>query len=530
MTDKQKKVLITDSISEEGIDVLRKNYQVDIKTGLKAPEIISIIGDYDALMVRSQTQVTADIIEAGKKLQVIARAGVGIDNVDVEAATRNGVVVVNAPTGNTVSAAEHAFALMLAMARNIPQANTSLKSCLWKRNDFMGTELRGKTLGIMGLGNVGSEVARRAQAFEMRLLGIDPLVSAEYAKNIGVTLVELEQLLKESDFISLHMPLTPQTRGIIGAKEIAMLKPGARIINCARGGLIDEKELVKAIHEKRISGAAIDVFEKEPCTESILFAEPNIIVTPHLGASTSEAQVLAARDVAEQIADIFKGLPARAAINAPYIPSETQEALAPYLKLASTLCKIVYKLGEGQSKNIGIKYEGEIANYDTNIIKAAVIGGLLEGVSEDRVNIVNCNLLAAKRGLTIKEQKEAACANYASLLSVEITTTSGSSVVAGTVMHNESHIVRINDYWLDIVPVPGSYFLFSDHRDRPGFIGAIGKITGDANVNISSMHLGRMKPRGKALLVLSLDEPLPEKQQQQILAIPDVYSVKLVAV
>ena len=530
MTDKQKKVLVADPISEEGIDILRKDYQVDIKTGLKAPEIIAIIGDYDALMVRSQTQVTADIIEAGKKLQVIARAGVGIDNVDVEAATRSGVVVVNAPTGNTVSAAEHAFALMLALARNIPQANTSLKSCQWKRNDFMGTELRGKTLGIMGLGNVGSELARRAQAFEMKLLGIDPLVSTEHAKKIGVTLVEMDRLLKESDFISLHIPLTPQTRGIIGVKEIAMLKPGVRIINCARGGLIDEKELVKAIHEKRVAGAAIDVFEKEPCTESILFGEPNIIVTPHLGASTSEAQVLAARDVAEQIADIFRGLPARAAINAPYIASETREALTPYLKLASTLCKIVYRLGEGQSKNITIKYEGEIANYDTNIIKAAVVGGLLEGVSEERVNIVNCNLIAAKRGLTIKEQKEAACANYASLLSVEITTTSGSSVVAGTVMHNESHIVRINDYWLDIVPVPGSYFLFSDHRDRPGFIGAIGKITGDANVNISSMHLGRLKPRGKALLVLSLDEPLPEKQQQKILAEPDVYSVKLVAV
>jgi D-3-phosphoglycerate dehydrogenase len=316
---------------------------------------------------------------------------------------------------------------------------------------------------------------------------------------------------------------------MIGTREIALLKPNARIINCARGGLIDENELVKAIREKRVAGAAVDVFEKEPCTESVLFSEDNIIVTPHLGASTSEAQVLAARDVAEQIADIFKGLPARAAINAPYIPSETQEALSPYLKLASTLCKLVYTLAEGQSKKIRIKYEGDIANYDTNILKAAVIGGLLEGISEERVNIVNCNLLAAKRGLTIVEQKEADCANYASLLSVEITTTKGVWIVAGTVMHNEAHIVRINDYWLDIVPVPGSYFLFSDHRDRPGFIGAIGKITGDANVNISSMHLGRLKPRGQALLVLSMDEPLPRKQQQQILAIPDVYSVRLVA-
>jgi D-3-phosphoglycerate dehydrogenase len=418
---------------------------------------------------------------------------------------------------------------MLALARNIPQANAMLKSCVWKRNEFMGTELRGKTLGIIGLGNVGSEVAKRAQAFEMRLIGIDPLVSEEYAKKISVTIVDLEQLMKESDFITLHIPLTPQTRGIIGAKEIAMAKPNLRIINCARGGLIDEKELVKAIKEKRIAGAAIDVFEKEPCTESILFGENNIIVTPHLGASTAEAQVFAARDVAEQIVDIFKGLPARAAINVPYIPSEAMMALTPYLKLTETLCKLVYTLAEGQSKAIRIKYNGDIASYDTNIIKAAVVSGLLYGGSEERVNIVNCNLIAAKRGLTIVEEKEATCANYASLLTVEITTTKGVWTVAGTIMHNESHIVRINDYWLDIVPTPGSYFLFSDHRDRPGFIGSIGKITGDANVNISSMHLGRLKQRGQALLVLSLDEPLPVKQQQQILAIPDVYSVKLVA-
>jgi D-3-phosphoglycerate dehydrogenase len=418
---------------------------------------------------------------------------------------------------------------MLALARNIPQANASLKSFVWKRNEFMGTELRGKILGIIGLGNVGSEVAKRAQAFEMRLIGIDPLVSVDYAKNIGVTLVEMKQLIKESDFITLHIPLTPQTRWLIGKKELAMVKPNVRIINCARGGLIDENELVKAIHEKRVAGSAIDVFEKEPCTESILFAEDNIIVTPHLGASTAEAQVLAARDVAEQIADVFKGLPARAAINVPYIPSETLTALTPYLKLATALCKLAYKLAEGQSKSIRIKYNGDIANYDTNILKAAVVGGLLEGVSEERVNIVNCNVIAAKRGLTIIEEKEATCANYASLLTVEITTTQGVWTVAGTIMHNESHIVRINDYWLDIVPTPGSYFLFSDHKDRPGFIGSVGKITGDANVNISSMHLGRLKPRGQALLVLSLDEPLPVKAQQQILAIPDVFSVKLVA-
>ena len=389
MADKRKKVLITDQISEEGIALLRQEADVDNRPGLKPEEIISIIGDYEALMVRSQTKVTADIIEAGKKLQVIARAGVGIDNVDVEAATRFGVVVVNAPTGNTVSAAEHAIALMLASARNIPQANYSLRGGAWKRNDFMGTELRGKTLGIIGLGNVGSEVAKRAQSFEMKLLGIDPLVSIEYAQKLQVELVELKRLLKESDFITLHLPLTPQTRKMLGAKELALCKPTARIINCARGGLIDEEALVSAIRKKKLAGAAIDVFEKEPLTESILFGEDNIIVTPHLGASTTEAQVLAARDVAEQIVDVFRGLPARAAVNVPYIPSETMAALAPYIKLAKTLCKLVYRLAEGQTKNIRIKYEGDIATFDTNALKATVVGGLLEGVSEERVNIVN---------------------------------------------------------------------------------------------------------------------------------------------
>jgi D-3-phosphoglycerate dehydrogenase len=524
----KRKVLAIDSVSRSIIGIFPENTRVDFKDNLKAEEITSIIGEYDALVVRSQTDVSADIIKAGKKLQVIARAGVGIDNIDVEAATRAGIVVVNAPTGNTVSAAEHAIALLLASARNIPQANTSLKSCQWKRHEFMGTELRGKTLGIIGLGNVGSEVAKRAQAFEMKLIGNDPLVSVEYAKKLQVELVDLPQLLKESDFITLHLPLTAQTRNIIGAKELDLCKPTARIINCARGGLIDEAALVKAIKEKRLAGAAIDVFEKEPCTESILFGVDNIIVTPHLGASTTEAQVLAARDVAEQIVAIFKGQPARSAINVPYIPSETLTALAPYIKLADILCKLVYKLGEGQAQKIRIRYEGDIANYDTNHLKAAVVGGLLEGISEERVNIVNCNLIAAKRGLSVIEEKEATCVNYASLLSVSVTTTTGSWTVAGTILNNESHIVRVNDFWLDIVPTPGSYFLFSDHKDRPGLIGAVGKITGDADINISFMHLGRLKPRGQALLVLTLDEPLPEEQQKQILAIPDVYTVKLV--
>ena len=521
------RVLIADPISEEGIDILRGHAEVDIKTGLKPAELISTIGDYEALIVRSQTKVSAEVIQAGKKLQVIARAGVGVDNIDVDEATQRGIVVVNAPTGNTISAAEHTIALMLSLTRHIPQANAVLKSGKWRRADFMGTEVRDKTLGIIGLGNVGSEVAKRARGLQMKLIAHDPFISVDHARNLQVELVPLKQLLKEADFITLHIPLTPQTKGLIGAKELASVKPTVRIINTARGGLIDEKALAKAVKEKRVAGAAIDVFATEPATSSILFEDDNIVVTPHLGASTAEAQVMAAKDVAEQVIDIFRGQPPRYSVNAPFIPAETLSALAPFMKVASTLGRLASQLAEGQTNAIQVKYEGEISNYDTNTLKAAVLGGLLEGISEERVNLVNANILATRRGLSVVEQKEAICENYASLVTVEVTTSAGVTTVAGTVIHSESHIVRINSYWIDIVPT-GGYFIFSDHLDRPGLIGTVGKITGDADINISAMHVSRLKPRGQALMILALDEPLPEERQQQLLSIPDIYTVKLV--
>jgi len=521
------KVLVADPISNAGIEILSGCAQVDVKPGLKPEEIIAIIGDYEALVVRSQTQVSAEVIEAGKKLQVIGRAGVGVDNIDVGEATRRGILVVNAPSGNTVSAAEHSIALMLSLARHIPQANASLKSCVWRRSDFMGTEVRGKTLGIIGLGNVGSGVARRALGLEMKLIAYDPFISVDHARNLQVELVPLEQLLKESDFISLHMPLTKSTKGLIGAKELALVKPTVRIINTARGGLIDEEALVKAIKENRVAGAAIDVFIKEPCTESILFENDKIIVTPHLGASTSEAQALAATEVAEQVTDIFKGQPARYAVNAPFISAEAIPVLAPFMKVASTVGRLISQLADGQMSSIEIRYEGEIASYDTNALKAAVLGGLLEEISEERVNLVNANLVAARRGLAVIEQQEVTCENYASLITVDATTSAGVTTAAGTVMRKESHIVRVNNYWLDIVPAEGC-FLFLDHRERPGLMGAVGTITGDAGINISSMNVSRLKPRGQALAVLALDELLPEEQQRQILSIPDMYNVKLV--
>ncbi|TFG45153.1 MAG: phosphoglycerate dehydrogenase, partial [Dehalococcoidia bacterium] len=432
-----KKVLIADALSAAGVESIKAVADVDIKTGLKPEELIAIIGDYDALLVRSQTKVTADIIAAGKKLQIIGRAGVGVDNIDITAASERGIIVVNAPTGNTISAAEHAMALMLSLARHIPRANASLKSCQWKRSDFMGTELKGKILGVVGLGNIGSEVAKRARGFEMKVLGYDPYVTEERAKSMQVELVTLERIYKEADFITLHVPLTAQTKNMIGAKELDMMKPTTRIINAARGGLIDEEALVTAINAQKLAGAAIDVFVKEPCTESILFGVDNIIVTTHLGASTAEAQDMATSDVVAQVIDVFEGRPARYAVNAPYIPVESLPVIAPYVKVARTLGLLLQQMAEGQFKNLSIKYGGEISNYETRALKATVLGVILEQISEERVNVVNADIVACKRGITVTEQKDPVCDNYQSMITVEAVTTSGPLSVAATYLRDE---------------------------------------------------------------------------------------------
>ena len=517
------KILVADSIAEEGIKSLRSHAQVDIKTKLEPEQLKAIIGDYDALIVRSQTQVGAEIIESGKKLKVIGRAGVGTDNIDVDAATRKGIVVVNAPTGNTVAAAEHTIALMLALARNIPQANSRLKSGKWQREDMVGSGLRNKTLGIIGLGNVGSEVAKRAQGFEMCVVAHDPFVSKDYARNLKVDMVSLDQLLKEADFITLHVPLTAATKKLIGSKALAKLKPTARIINCARGGLIDEAALVKAIKTGKIAGAAFDVFTNEPVTDSPLFKEDKIIVTPHLGASTIEAQTSIAKDIAEEVLAVLQGRFSKYAVNAPHIAPE----LAPFMRVAATIGNLASQLMEGQINSTHIKYSGGVTNYDCNPIKTALISGLLQQTSEERVNLINVSFIATQRGLKISEEKEATCQNYSNLLTLEVSTNAGTAAISGTVRDSEIHIVQVNDFWMDIVPT-GGYFLFCDHLDQPGLVGTIGNIAGKADINISSMHLSRLQPRGKALMILALDEPLGEEQLQEILALPGIYSAKAV--
>jgi D-3-phosphoglycerate dehydrogenase len=517
------KILVADPIAEEGIQVLRSYAQVDVKTKLELEHLKVIIGDYDALIVRSQTKVGAEVIESGKKLKVIGRAGVGTDNIDVDAATKKGIVVVNAPTGNIIAAAEHTIALMLALARNVPQANSHLKSGKWRREEFVGTEIRNKTLGIIGLGNVGSEVAKRVQSFEMRVIAHDPFVSKDYARNLKVELVPLDQLLKEADFITIHVPLTATTKKLIGSKELAKLKPTARIINCARGGVIDEEAVVQAIRTGKIAGAAFDVFDHEPVTDSPLFNEDKIIVTPHLGASTIEAQTSVAKDVAAEVLAVLQGQFSRYAVNAPHVAPE----LVPFMRVAATIGNLASQLMEGQINSTHIKYSGGVTNYDCNPIKTALISGLLQQASEERINLVNVGFIATQRGLKISEEKEATCQNYSNLLTLEINTNVGTATISGTVRDSEIHIVQVNDFWMDIVPT-GGYFLFCDHLDRPGLVGTIGNITGKADINISSMHLSRLQPRGKALMILALDEPLGEEQLQEIRALPGIYSAKAV--
>ena len=527
MCDMKLKILVADPIAEEGVNALRTEAAVEVKLKLKPEELIAIIADYDALVVRSETKVTAKIIEAGKKLQVIGRAGIGVDNIDLDAATRNGIVVVNAPAGNSISTAEHTIALMLSLARHIPQACTRLRSGEWKREGFMGTEVRNKTLGIIGLGRVGSEVARMAKGLEMKLLVYDPFISTEKSGHLGVELVSLEDLLRRSDFITVHVPLTSATKGLIGKKELALVKPTVRFINAARGGVIDEEALYHAIEEGKVAGAAIDVFSKEPAHDNILLKSDKVVVTPHLAASTAEAQTSVSVDVAEQVLAVLKGQPARYAVNVPLISPETASVLTPFLSVAADVARLGMQLTEGRLSTIVIKYEGEIAEYDTSALKATVIGSLLETMTDERVNLVNANVIAQSRGLKVVEQKTAKCENYTSLITMEITTEKGTTAVAGTLMRAQTHIVRVNNYWLDIVPT-GGYWIFSDHLDRPGIIGAVGLVTGESDINISSMLVARLKPRGPALMVLAVDEQLTDEQRQRLLAIPDVYTAKVV--
>ncbi|MEE8369274.1 MAG: phosphoglycerate dehydrogenase, partial [Dehalococcoidia bacterium] len=427
------RVLVCDPIASDGVAALEQwGAQVDVRTGLPPDELRAIVDGYDALIVRSETKITGEIIAATNRLQVVGRAGVGIDNIDVGAATEKGVVVVNAPTGNTISAAEHTIALMLSLARHIPAANASLRAGRWERSRFLGMEVRGKTLGVIGLGQVGADVARQARGLEMQVIAQDPFVSEERARMLGVDLVPLDQLLRESDFVSVHTTLTEGTRGLIGEAELKTMKPTARIINTARGGIVEEAALEKALREGWIGGAALDVFSKEPVTDHPLFSLDNVVVTPHLGASTAEAQERVAVDVAEQIIAVLSGEPARYAVNAPMISPETYSALAPFLPVASKIGSLAVQLCQGQMGGLDIDYSGDILQHDLTPLKAAVLSGVLAPVSEEHVNVVNVDIVAQRRGMEITEKRGPSHEIYANLITVRLPTSSGETSVSGT--------------------------------------------------------------------------------------------------
>ena len=519
------KVLITDPIAQDGIDLLGREAEVEVRLRPSPEELLDLIGGYDALVVRSETKVTKEVIAAGERLQVIGRAGVGVDNIDVEAATRRGVVVVNAPLGNTFSAAEHTIALMLALARRLPEAHASLRAGRWERERFVGVELRGKTLGLVGLGQVGTEVARRARGLEMRVVANDPYVATERAQSLEVELLALDELLAQSDFVSLHVSLTPATRDLLGEEQFRKVKSGVRIVNTARGELIDEGALVRAIDEGRVAGAAIDVFREEPPGESPLLTHDRIIVTPHLGASTEEAQERVAVDVAEQVLAVLRGEPARYAVNAPLVSAETMAVIRPFLDVAERTASLAVQLCEGQLRTVELEYLGEIADHDVTPLKAAAIKGLLAPVSEENVTIVNAKLVAEHRGLRITERMGPA-GDYPNLFVVRLTTDQGRTAVAGTAFHDGTHIELVNDFWVDIPPGDG-YLLFCENLDRPGMVGIVGAFLGQHDINISFMRLGREQVRGRALMVMGLDDELSPELLKELESVQDIYSARM---
>jgi D-3-phosphoglycerate dehydrogenase len=523
------RILVAESVAREGIDLLASHHEVDERIGSTREELAALLPDYDALIVRSQVQVDAQMIAAGTRLVVIGRAGVGVDNVDLDAATRAGVTVVNAPTGNTIAAAEHTLALLYGVARKIAPADASVRRGEWKRTQFTGLELRGRTLGIIGLGKIGQAIAVRARAMEMVVLGVDPFVTAEQAANHGVELVDFDTMLERADVVTVHVPLTRATRGLIGREAIARLKPGSIVLNVARGGIVDEEAVAEALGSGHLGGAGIDVYEHEPPTDSPLLGAPNTLLTPHLGASTAEAQVLVAEEVAAQVLDVLDGKSARYAVNAPLLTPETARAIAPYLPLAEVLGQFFAQFSRGGVHTLTLEIAGELADYDASPLTAAVLRGMLETTTTERVNLVNAGALAKARGITVVERKTPDAGAFSAQLTLTSDPRDGHHLaVAGTVAGGESRLTRLGDYRLDMAPA--DVMLISRHRDRPGMVGRIGAMLGEADVNISAMHLARSRPREDALMVLALDDDIPPEVESAIRnqeAVLDLWTIRL---
>ncbi|HYF92914.1 MAG TPA: phosphoglycerate dehydrogenase [Symbiobacteriaceae bacterium] len=526
------RVLVAEAISEAGIQLLRAEHQVDVKK-VSAAELLEIIPEYDALITRSETKVTADVLARGERLKVVGRAGVGVDNIDVEAATERGVVVVNVPGANTLSTAEHAFGLLIALARHIPQAHNALaKEGRWDRKTYVGTELYGKTLGIIGLGRIGSEVAARARAFGMKVMAYDPFMPPGRAEQLGVTMVaEIPDMLPELDFLSIHAAKTKDSARLIREKELSLMKPTARIINCARGGMVDEEALYQALKENKLGGAALDVFATEPCTASPLFSLPNVVVTPHLSATTLEAQEANGTYIAQYVLRVLNGELVPEAVNLPQIPRDQAQVLVQHLPLAEALGSFLAQAFVGSYGQIEVIYSGELGKHPTNLLTNTVVKGFLAAQLGEHVNYINAPTLARRRGIAISENKSlthapiagdgrlasaaGALSTDASVITVRVAGAQGEHRVAGMLRRDGGlRFIAVDGLHFDMAP--SRYMLVSRHTDQPGMIGRIGSVLGSNNVNIAGMHLGRATARGEAVMVMQIDDPLKPDVQERL--------------
>ena len=518
------KVLVSDPIDQAGIDILSQVAQVDQRPGLSPEELVSVIGDYDGLMIRSGTQVTGEVIAAASKLKIIGRAGVGVDNVDVPAATQRGVLVVNSPEGNTIAAAEHALAMMLSLSRHVTQAHAGMRVGKWDRKKYVGNELYKKTLGVVGLGKIGSHVAKVAQAMGMEVIAYDPFIAADRAQQMQVRLTELAELFRTADYVTLHIPRTKDTENLVNAALLRTMKPSARIVNCARGGVVDEAAIAEAIDNGVIAGAGLDVFASEPLAEDspLRAVERGLVLTPHLGASTEEAQENVAIDVAEQIRDVLLGLPARSAVNIPGLSAEIMERLKPHLQLAETVGRLLSQLAGGHVQELELRLQGEFASHPSQPLLIASLKGLLGAVLGDSINFVNASLEAKARGIRVVEVKDEASRDFAggSLQLVSRGDQGSRSVTGAVFADGELRITSIDAFPVNVTP--SSHMLFTRHRDMPGIIGKLGSLLGEHNVNIASMQVGRKIVRGDAVMVLSIDDPVPAALLETLTAIDGI--------
>jgi D-3-phosphoglycerate dehydrogenase len=521
-----KRVLVSDSMASEVAEILGNapGVNVDVKTGMKPDELKDVIQDYDALIVRSATRVTAEVIEAAVKLSAIGRAGAGVDNIDIPAASKRGIVVMNTPGGNTITTAEHAIAMMVSLARKIPQATASMKAGLWEKTKFMGNEYCNKTLGIIGLGRVGTVVADRAIGLKMNVIAHDPFISPEVAEKMGVKMVSMDELYAHSDFITVHSPLAAETRNLVNEESFARMKKGVFLIHCARGGIVNEKALYEALKSGKVAGAAIDVFEEEPTRNMDLIGLHNVICTPHLGASTDEAQTNVAIAIAHQIAAYFATGEIKGAVNFPSVSSEVMAQIKPYLELAEKLGTFQAQLLTGAIQEVNVEYSGEILNHNVAPITISLIKGLLDPILTETVNYINAPVIARERGIKVVESKSTETKDFTNMISLTVKTSKETRKTAGaTFGRNDPRIVRVNEFSVEIVPE--GYMLAVSNDDRPGVIGNLGTTLGDNNVNIARLHLSRDAQAKKALVVLNTDSPVGSEILEKLRKLPHVISI-----